>query len=478
MFSKNIDIKNLIICFPGLMIAFMLSSCGGEALENIGEEKVPLRISAQFAEILSSRGYESGPVTSGEYYLSYPNSSAKGAYSLAKVYFNYLGVTPGIGIVMTQENNQDKEELSWAEVEGNQPTFYLDNVLPEYNANNETDPMRVLFKEEDNPFIAGVFDKDGKNDLLWGSKSVNRNTKTINFDLHHYMARLKVVVTVDETYAADDELSLVGATVYITNLQQTPVAYNRLDGSLELREDDYTSLYLVNDELNWGEFKTEVEGNEPDGGDSSETSEIITYLTQDFVLPPQVLQEGEGRPRLYIKLQNGKEFSGVIPYAMYVNDNEYPENYPMTLSFLKEHILTISTRISSEPPELVFMPVLLVEWVDKGTFDLDAHQAGIYIAQEFYNLIDFYNLNAASRDYQLQRYGSFSEIDGIPIWNFNLWSSIVLDFNQIAGRMVPDNDKPDFNFTFNGYSVFIDYNVGEEPVQVTAEQLCNILKGS
>ena len=471
MFSKNIHIKNLITCFPVLMIAFMLSSCGGEALENIGEEKVPLRISAQFADMLSSRGYESGPVTSGKYYLSYPNSSTQGAYSLATVDFQFPDVTPGIGIVMTQNN----EELSWAEVEGNQPTFYLDNVPIQ---NSGQDPMIVTFDPPYNPFIAGVFDKDGKNDLLWGSKSVNRNTKTINFDLHHYMARLKVVVTVDETYAADDELSLVGATVYITNLQQTPVAYNRLDGSLELREDDYTSLYLVNDELNWGEFKTEVEGNEPDGGDSSEISEITTYITQDFVLPPQVLQEGEGRPRLYIKLQNGKEFSGVIPYAMYVNDNEYPENYPMTLSFLKEHILTISTRISSEPPELVFMPVLLVEWVDKGTFDLDAHQAGIYIAEEFYNLIKFYNSDADSRDYQLQRYGSYSEINGNPTWNFNLWSSIVLDFNQIAGRMVPGNDKPDFKFIFNGYSVFIDYKNGEEPKSVTPRELYNILKGS
>ncbi|MCH5223254.1 MAG: fimbrillin family protein [Muribaculaceae bacterium] len=453
------------------MIAFMLSSCGGEALENIGEEKVPLRISAQFAEILSSRGYESGPVTSGKYYLSYPNASAQGAYSLATVDFQFQDVTPGIGIVMTQNN----EELSWAEVEGNQPNFYLDNVPIQ---NSSQDPMIVTFDNTYNPFIAGVFDDEGKNDLLWGSKSVNRNTKTINFDLHHYMARLKVVVTVDETYAADDELSLEGATVYITKLQQTPVAYNRLDGSLELREDDYTSLYLVKDGLNWGVIETEVEGNEPDGGDSSETSEITTYITQDFVLPPQVLQEGEGRPRLYIKLQNGKEFSGVIPYAMYVNDNEYPENYPMTLSFLKEHILTISTRISSEPPELVFMPVLLVEWVDKGTFDLDAHQAGIYIAQEFYNLIKFYNSDADSRDYQLQRYGSYSVIDGNPTWNFNLWSSIMLDYDIIAGEMVPGNDKPDFNFIFNGYSVFIDYNDGKEPKAVTPQELYKILKGN
>lgn len=457
----------ILAMFAGIL---SLVSCKEEAVERDIEEIHPtLRVNAQLAEMLYSRGYEAGPVKSGVYYLSYPNSANSGSYSIGNVNFAYQDVTPGIGIVILPNN----EELTWSSVEGNQPTFFLDNVVPDLDVNEGADPMQVVFGNENNPFVAGVYDtENGKNDLLWGSKSVNFNTKTINFDLHHNMARLKVNVTVDETFASEGELSLEGATVYITQLQLTPESYNRNDGTLSLPGNDYQPLYLVGGgyEIEWGEsVNINEEGNE---------SNITIYTTQDFVLPPQVLlEDGDNRPRLFIRLQTGREFTGVIPYAMYVNDNEYPENYPMTLSFLKEHILTISTRISNNPPTLEFMPVLLAEWVDKGNFSLDAHQAGIYTANEFYDLIKYYNSSEDIRNYHLPHYGVYTETDKGYSWVFNLWYTITLDYSKIAGRMVPDNSLPNFSFNFNGFSVYVNYPNGTQ-MKVDAQTLYDILTGT
>lgn len=452
----------------------VLTGCRDSAEEVSPEPSVPLRVDAQLAEILYSRGYETGPVTQGIYYLSYPNSANSGNYALGEVNFATEGVTPGIGIVTLPDN----EELTWNSVEGNTPTFYLDNVPPALNTVNNSDPTTVVFGDE-NPFVAGLFDSEnGSNDLLWGEKQENRNTKTVNFDLHHNMARLRVQVTVDETNAPAGELSLDGATVYITNLQLTPYSYNRLSGTLSFPEEPtYTDFYLVrrDQNLEWAQDTDSNPDLNPEPEPDSD-SPITVYTTQDFVLPPQVLlQESTSRPRLWIKLANGTEFTGVIPYAMFVNDQEY-ENYPMTLSFLKEHILTISTLISAEPPTLTFMPVLLTEWVDKGNFDLDAHQAGIYTEQEFLNLIDYYKAIPAIRDYHLPRYGTYNP--STDTWAISLWSSLSLNYNEIAGQMIHVEDvNPNFSFNFHGYSVVVKYGTNQT-YTANATTLYGILTGT
>ena len=124
----------------------------------------------------------------------------------------------------------------------------------------------------------------------------------------------------------------------------------------------------------------------------------------------------------------------------------------MTLAFLKEHVLTIRTLITEAPPELVFMPVLVTEWVDKGEFSLEGHQAGIYKEEEFYDMIEQYQQNNV---FQLARYGYKTEKDDgteEKIWVFNIWHSLVLE-DRIKGSMVRNNGQDDFEFNFNRYTV-------------------------
>lgn len=463
-------IKNILASYYKLYllvgVIIMMTSCNDNRdIENPVNAK-PLMVSAKISATSISRADMDNDiiiVDKGTYTLSYLNTN--NIYNLANVNFGVEGTTPSIGIV-SLPSNDDNTELIWDKIGGDSsPVFYLDNVP--LNMSDSSDPMTVYFNEKYNPFIAGVFDKEnGNNDLLWGSKIEYRNAKTLNFDLHHNMARLQVIVTVDKSNSADETtLDLKGATVSISNLILSPLAYNRADGSLDL-EDDPKPLILVSGvepELNWLSVN-----------DDETNNNITIYTTQDFVIPPQNLKEDINRPRLTITLANGKVYSGVIPYAMTVVDTTYPEpGYPMALSFLKEHILTIRTLVTEDPPELVFMPVYVVEWVDKGEFFLDGHQAGIYSAQEFYNMVRYYNAEEPTRSYQLQRYGTFSE----ETWNFVLWNSITLEFSEISGRMIPTTDgKPTFKFSFSGFGVQVMSDGISKPV--TEAQLFEIVKGT
>ena len=435
-----------------------VTSCGSKNDKSgepeISETSDPLRIDAHLAEAISTRSYQSeGKVESGSYYLSYPD--AANIYSLATVDFNHVNFTPGIGIVL----DSNDQELTWNNVGGNQPTFYLDNIGIQENSSN---PMIVTFDSSYNPFEAGIFDlEEGKNDLLWGTLTENRNAKSLNFDLHHNMARLVVEITTDESNSQAGALNLDDATVEITNLILSPVSYNRQEGTLSFNEiPQFEALTLVtpgNESINQQAIKW---GNEENEG------EITVYTTQDFVLPPQGLKEDLERPRLRITLPGGTVYSGVIPYAMTVVNSTYPEGYPMTLSFLKEHILTLRTLITEEPPQLIFMPVQIVEWVDKGEFFLDGHQAGIYSADEFYNLV---TALAENKEYKLSRYGS-QDNEG---WTFVMWNYINLEYDSIfAGYS--GNIK--FQFQFNGYGVNVIN--GNTSKSIDAQQLYEIIRGN
>ena len=454
LIHKNIkDVRHL--CIPGL-VALVMSACASTEPENRDTFSLPVNVTATMSDVVATRQYiPSGDVTAGTYYLSYPQVSTLD-YSLANVEFD-IATTPGIGIVVMPDN----EEMRWENVGGNMPTFYLDNVAP--TEAEPEDPMIVEFTDG-GPYKAAVFDDvDGSNDLLWGSLQVYTNTRTLNFSLHHNMARFNVEVTVDKTFQIDEDLNLEGATVQLSSINQMPLSYDRQTGVLNLDTDPsaYTTLTVVNDGqgLDW-----------VPGVDSPDNENITVFTTPDFVLPPQDLLTDDNRPRLTISLANGRTFSGIIPYAMNVIDSEHPSAYPMTLSFLKEHILTLHTLISNDPPELSFMPVKVVEWVDKGTFDIDGHQAGIYRASEFYSLIQYYQ---AANTFQLYRYGNLDD----NLWTFNLWAGIDLDYNMIAGMMRPNGSNfLEYSFTYNGYGVTLTQ--GSQTKEVSASQLVEVLSGT
>lgn len=468
----------------GLFVAAMSSVFAACSSEEVPAANSPedggIRVVAEVARQVYSRAYqEEGYVESGTYYLSYPSSSNGNPYGVAQVDFGRDEKNPAIGFI--------DPSLKWKDVGGGStPTFYLDNVSdPERNEKTE-----VKFSDVYNPYKAGLFDKEGMNDLLWGKIEAQRNAKTINFDLHHNMSRLRVQVTVNKDQEYGSSLTLDGAKVEISSINQNPVSFNRLSGDLELpavaeeTEEEYkrvyTSLTLV-DELENTKEEDRITWKE----DKEENNESIVYTTQDFVLPPQGLLENEYRPRLTITLKDGTKYSGILPHAMEI-EGEDNTTIPAYLYFLKEHILTIRTVITEEPPLLSFMPVWVMKWVDKGEFTIEAHQAGIYREEEFYKLIEYYRAN---NEYQLVRYG-YLYTTGEPAeerWNFDFFSGVTLDRSRITGKMVADekkeprpNPKP-FSFSFNNYAVYVgdkdENGIFQDPKRVTETELYNIVTG-
>lgn len=478
------------------LMAVVACSSEEPTLSDPSEKGGTFTVIAEVAQQLYSRGsmnVEDGYVKEGLCYLSYPPRD-KDDYGLAEVNFHKEPASPGIGIVTILEDGDDKDkELKWDKVKGSSP-LYLDNVSPELAASGST-PTYISFSPDNNPYKAGLYkdvSKEDTNDLLWGDQNVNQNTKNIHFDLHHQMAGVRVQVTVDCTNdLGNGDLDLEDAEVAITSINHTPIAYNRLDGSLLLTELDeskegetgydydeiykehYQPLILFGEGLEWAKiYKDEKNEN------------IKTYVTQDFVLPPQDLLAGKYRPKLEITLKNGTKYSGILPHAMFIEkpseDNSSSDGaltYPVALSFLKEHILTIRTVITQDPPELAFMPVMVVEWVDKGEFTLEAHQSGIYTADEFESLIKYYGAN---REYQLPRYGRLVTTGDVEKWQFDFFSSVRLDRKKIANSMLINNGQKDFYFNFNNYPIYIIEQEGDPTELIGAEgqqELYNIVTG-
>ena len=399
------------------------------------------------AEIVSKAYQQEGPVENGEYNLTFP-SNINDTYTVAKVLFSD---TPVGHVTIGTET-----PLKWSNVGGgSSPTFYLDNLPERFRGTGTT----VTFPSDDNPYVAAVYDAEngeGENDLLWGSKPVSRNTGTIHVDLNHVMARVRVEITVDNT---NGEIDLSDATVTLTKINQTPKSFNRLDGTLalDLSSDRYTDLVLVDTQQKKG-WKTDSDKED-------------TYYTPDYILPPQELLKGLDRPHLIIKTKGGDTYSGILPSAMLIPDGTHDgePSYPVELSFLSRYVLTIRTVLTNAPPTLTFMPVYVVNWVDKGTYDLEAHQSGIYTAEEFYKMMEYYN---AGNNYQLDRYGK--KKDGT--WIFGLWHSIVLEYDKINGKMTNNENCGSFSFNYNNYSVSVQ-NGDAEPTAVDASKLYAILTG-
>ena len=450
-----------------------------------GEEGItiglPLKISAQITGNRNTRAnqeegqvettgkyQEKGEVKSGEFYLSYPQSS-NNQYSLGTVVFNQTEIE-GMGIAKSSSGT----ELRWSDVWGSPVNFYLDNVPQSLSASTDV-PTTVVFDEHKNPFKAGIFDnRDGTNDLLWGMKNVPRDTRSIGFDLNHVMSRVKIEVHVVHKDNAVENINLDKAEVSLTNLYPEPISYNRLDGSLELNTTKLSPINIVSKLAGY-------EWNQVVTNDNTET----VYTSQDIVLPPQSVSEDIYRPRLEIKLEDGTVYSGILPHAMLVaNSNSDNDDlvYPVNLSFLKGHVLTIRTVITEEPPELAFMPVYVVDWVYKGDFPLEAHQAGIYTADEFYKLIDYYEVN---NEYQLKRYGYLDKntSNDEMIWIFDFFSGVTLDYSKIFDKMHANVEiagkgkTKGFSFDYHNYKVYVENGDDSEPKEVTYMQLYNIVTG-
>lgn len=442
-------------------LALILPGCASEGdIPTTGET---IAVSALVTHNSDARAayIAEGPVTEGEYNLTYPTNTA-GQYSIGLVSFGESPENPQIGIVKLPGDTP----LKWLTVGGGAtPTLYLDNIPQTIaGASNST---TVTFTDDSNPYVAAPFDSiEGRNDLLWGAKMFQRNAGTLHFDLQHAMARVRLMVTADNT---NGEIDLTGATVRITNLNLKPVSFNRLEGTLELNTDNiesYSDLVFVdpeNEDLDWIHTYENADNK-------------TVYQSPDFVLPPQDLLQTDSRPRLVIRLANGDEYSGILPSAMLIGDGVHPEpSYPVALSFLSQYVLTIRTVVTDEPPSLTYMPVYVMKWVDKGSFDEEAHQSGIYKAEEVYKLIEYYNKGNV---FQLDRYGKQKNTNGVDTWYFDFWNSVTLDYNRIHAMMPVNQEVGPFTFLFNNYTVSVKYSDAPDGTQtVTPSQLYSILTG-
>ena len=446
-----------------LILGAMLVSLGSCVSEDPSAPEMPgasLSVYARTAKTVYTRSYqEEGPITSGKYYLTYPTPNS--GFSVATVNFDQQGdQTPGLGIVTTPSGS----ELKWSEIGGSPVDLYLDNVSPPSTQDLDT---IVTFTGTRNPFVAAPFDSiDGSNDLLWGTKQVYRDTKSVYFDLHHNMARARVQVQVVHLSNSIEDIDLTNAVVRLTNIFTTPKSYNRRSGTIKVDEEIIEPVDIVSNSK-WNQtYVTQGE----------EGSYTTTYLSYDIVLPPQTLADNETRPRLEIELQDGTIYSGILPHAMFIGDEKGDLNYPVNLEFLKEHILTIRTVVTEEPPALEFLPVWVVDWVDKGEFTLEAHQSGIYTANEFYRLIKYYQEN---NEYQLERYGSIKDVDGSKYWQFDFWSSVQLEYDKIFNQMRPGAKASlDFQFDYNNYGIFVVKGDSEQSKKVSQDEFYRIVTGS
>lgn len=435
---------------------FFLLSCSNEEMISDPEGSgLLLKVGAQVMPVTMTRAYqESGPINEGTFYITYKNVDSED--DLAKVDFQN-----GTGTIWKDSSKQ----LEWTDIGYNESeslsVFYLDNVAAE----GQTEDCKVDLTTS-NPFVAGKFDEiEGSNDLLWGEREISINSPIVNFQMHHCMSRINVEVTLDNSIEDGpfQEIDLEHATVKITSLIHVAEKYDRLTGDLILSgSPDYKDLILVKPAQE--DWKTISPAN-------AEPGEQKIFTSCDFVLPPQELLTTDQRPRLSITVPvdgEGKTFSGMIPRVMEMQ-LEDGTKAPMTLSLLRGHALTIHARISPNPLEIIFMPVTVQDWVNKGTFLLGVNQAGLDNDNDIQNFIQALT---SGEEEEILKFG-YKDQDGK--WIFNIFCDLTLNLNDVAG-VLGQYGIGDFTFDMNGWEVTIEDENGDVVYLIKkAEDLVKLL---
>ena len=450
-YNKFQGLLSFWVCVAFSCLFFVSCSDAGkniEAPDKGNSSDNPIIINANLSAYATSRSYvESGPVTDGFYAMIYRDSHGNNAYSK----IDFETTKNGTGYAYTPEG----EELKWSNVTTNPPyRFTLDNIPQSISTSTQS----VTFGN-DNPYVASVLNKDGSNDLLWGVTASSPGIPVINFNLNHIMSLLCVEITVNNDWTGN--LNLSNATVEITNIREKLMSFNRNTGvAITAGNGNNTgsTLSLVNPEtepaLTWG-------------NETPKDQDVTIYLTQEFVIPPQSLAKGNGRPQLVITIpQEGKEdivYSGYLPTAMTVGGNTDNPEYFAELEFLSGKFLTIHTSLDSPDRVLKFLPATYVDWVYKGRFPITGFMAGVYDADNFFALLDAIK----SKDPGQMKYFGSQREDGQ--WVFNIWSNLILDNVDTPLKDV------DLNFTFELYGHIL--TIGNVMVN-TAEELIKILKGN
>lgn len=406
-----------------------------------GRRTGAVRLGAYLEDVAQTRAQEGKAITSGIYYMTYPNASDLNTYSVCTVNFH-----DGFGFTSTWEN----KDLKWEEVgalttSDTHTNFFLDNVAPPDE--NNPHATEIFFTESYHPFDAAVYDGDGgPNDLLWGSTLVDLYTSAdISIGLHHNLSRVSVIVTVDNTLTGTQEIKFDQGSVKITNVIKKGKSFNRTNGRVSLG-DDYEALELAVDG-NWKSVsKDETEPN------------ISYYTTQNFVLPPQALSTGEMRPRLVLDVPQSdgtiRSYSGVIPRVMMVDGS------PATMAFDPEKNLTLRVKISQDKLRIESIVAYVQDWVNKGSFVVSANSAGILSDKDFLDLLAVYQTGVYN---DIRQFGYLdTSSDGEAIWSFNIFTELRLDYDEVQGKMGPP--APDFRFDMTTWRFMLTYPDGTKRV--------------
>lgn len=462
-------------------------------------------------------------VSNDTLYITYPRNTVPEEtmsytkYDMGTVIFGHPE-DPETGYAYFEKDGVMKD-LKWRNVKGDgssSVSLFIHNIKPEnYSITNTgTDyntqyKQKYTFKNESNPYVASPLDTVyGSNDLIsCGGSSITssgglsaKSGTNLTFNLYHRMALLKLNF---EVYGSEDQgmVDLSRAKVYITNLYTTLSTFNLYSCTNSyFRTSNSSSSYqdcLVKDfkdqitivypkEISNGQEDSGQKGidwknvfNIPDYTDENNIAKGKNiYMAQPFVFPPQSITNSN-RPKIIVEVPKSDvtgwegdrdevvRYTGYLPNIMYEPNESGQMTTPKTTALTSGYVLEVTATINSPNTELSFAPVKVENWVSKSTYSVSTKKAGIYSANDFRKLIDAYQ---KGRIGELERYGFQSGEDpetGQKTFVFQFWANVILDQKEITESMKPGeyvlkDDDISFSFLFNGYSVTLSDEDGNE----------------
>lgn len=401
--------KFMIMFFAG-MGGWILNACSERDEVPSEGDGSPVCISAAVSEMESRAGTD---VTSGHFVLSY---TAAGGTALAGVTFE--GET-GFPLVENSASGTGSGTvyriLDWSDVirTGANYVFTLDNVESELSGSISLDEDTYKAQQEEG----------ATNDILWNNLSVTTQGD-LHFDLRHRMSKISVEVTRDGSSS-----TLSDVTVVLKNVRDKAASFDRSTGAVtaaaDIPADGVTLL--------------------EDGGLAGDNAE-----TPAWIFPPQTFADNS-RPVLRVEV-DGKAYEATLPPSM-INGSD-GSGTPADLQFQAGRHLTIRARLTESitGTQIIFMPVQVEQWEDKGNLSIIASQIGVYDEEDYAELVETYNddtMDAARKEARLAKYGTYDTESSQ--WTFVIFATIGDADGLAAAPKFKDNK---FDMEFNGHTVY------------------------
>lgn len=431
------NFKYIIYFLPALFF-----SCSDEdSMKTSSEGDEQVVFGARIREMGNTRA-DDKPVKNKSMNLTFFTSNG---FEKGKVEFN----DQGIGFSVRYDADQNPLDLVWSYVSPNERngkvySFFIDNLDSEYTETDPQNPTTVILPSNNRYKLGLYVDEDKEdpekgiysNDLQWGSLENVERDKIETIYLNHVMARFSLRVTFDNS-AVGEEFKPESAS--INNIFHEAVSFDRKTGILGLPDQpEADPFYLVETKEGWKAEKDEEDG-------------ITYYNSPDFAVPPQEFV-ANARPRVTVKLTNGKSYSGLLPTAMSILGENSSSLW--TMAFLKGYKLTLNVKISNEAASLEFMPVTVMEWWEVGRKTLMGNQASLTKDEDFDELIKAYK---NSDDSEFYRWGYYDNVN--QVWVFNIFRALEIDPAKYKSVMQEKESMP-YRFNILNTSIALLYPGG------------------